>query len=142
MDWEPWLNDGFVRSVDYGGRDRSLDRIKKAWERVIAARAAYLCNDWRETDDQLRQAFVVGLHAVLLREDLEPACDYDLEIVQRVVREMFSEPMVDSIFERARILRNMMPLDPILPDTQSRLVRRSVAASSEFVALAEGYCFM
>ena len=97
MDWEPWLEHGLVRPIDWGGREPSLERVRRAWDKVIAARSAYLTSDWPKTDEELRQAFMVGKDSLLMRQNLEPACDYDLELIQRLTRELCDERVVDSI---------------------------------------------
>lgn len=142
MDWEPWLDDGWVTPIDDGGRKPAMDMVRRSWDVVIAARAAYLRGDWEGTDSQIRNAFIAGTYAVLKREELDPARDFDFETAQRLSREIFGEALIDGVYERARILRAMMPLEERLGERDARLVRRSVAASSEYVAMVESYCFM
>lgn len=142
MDWEPWLDDGWVIPIDDGGRKPSMDMVRRSWDVVIAARAAYLRGDWEGTDAQLREAFIQATYAVLKREELDPARDFDFETSQRLSREIFGEQLIDGVYERARILRAMMPLEERLGERDARLVRRSVAASSEYVAIVESYCYM
>jgi len=142
MDWEPWLNERWVTPVDDGGRQPSLEMVRTAWDTVVAARAAYLQGDWDETDRLLRASFVAATYALLKREDLDHVREFDFETAQRLTREMLGEQVVDRIYEKARILRNMMPLGEHIGERDARLVRRSLAASSEYVAMIESYCFM
>ncbi len=141
MDWTPWVERGVVRELDEGGREPALQICRVAWDKVVASRAAYLRNDWGTADIELRDAFTLGTKAILLRHDMEPIGDYDFELSQRLNRDIFHEGMIDGIYERARILRSMLPLDQEIPEEKARLVRRAVAASSEFVALVEGFVY-
>lgn len=142
MDWTPWLEQGLVRELENGGREPALRVCRDAWNKVIESRAAYLRNDWDGADTALREAFSVGTQAMLLRYELAPVGEYDFETSQRLNRVVFHERVVDGIYERARILRYMLPLDPEISEDKARLVRRAVAASSEYVALVEGLVYM
>lgn len=139
MDWTPWIERGVVRQLDEGGREPALQICRIAWDKVVASRAAYLRNDWGTADTELRDAFILGTEAIMLRHEMGPVGEYDFELSQRLNRTIFHEGMIDGIYERARILRSMLPLEDEIPEQKARLVRRSVAASSEYVALVEGF---
>lgn len=141
MDWTPWIERGVVRQLDEGGKEPALQICRIAWDKVVASRAAYLRNDWGTADTELRDAFILGTKAIMLRHEMEPIGEYDFELSQRLNRAIFHERMIDGIYERARILRSMLPLEDEIPEQTARLVRRSVAASSEYVALVEGFVY-
>lgn len=142
MDWQPWLDDGYIRPCTGGGRDPAMAIVRQAWDCAVEARSAYLANDWPGADEALRRAFLVATNAFLLRRDFAPAWEYDFETTRMLSRRLFREQLIDDVYERARKLASLMPLGPVVPPETAREIRRSVAAAAEYVALVESYCYI
>lgn len=140
VDWQAWIDEGLLvfREAD---PEQPMMTIRVAWDKVVAARAAYLREEWEESDVQLRMAFARSTQAIFESYDLELTRFADLDLSHRVAVEVFGERMVDPIFDRAQLLRRMMPIRVEVTEDMEARVRRSVAASSEYVALTEGYVF-
>ncbi len=119
-----------------------MPRCKDAWDIVVEARAAYLAGEWSQADDRLRAAIKTAAEALILYYNLEPTAPDSYELAQRACREVFGDRLINRIFDRADILSSLMPLGDVVDDHDSREARRSVAASSELVALVESYVFL
>lgn len=143
FEWEPWLEDGLLKRAGHGGgSEESMPRIRRAWDRVVEARAAYLRNDWDATDTRVREALFVATDALFAYSDFKPAAEIDMDFAYQTAKTAFTLRLAEPIFDKARLLRSLMPLpDEISPET-ARFVRRSVAASSEYVALVESHVFL
>jgi len=139
MDWQCWIEEGRVRPKP-GAKEHAMPTIALAWDSVGEARAAYLDSEWELADEHLRKAFCTATEALVCHYDLELARKCDFEMAERLGSEYFGERVARPIFDKARILRSMMPLDKCIPEREGKEVRRSVAASSQYVALVE--CFI
>ena len=141
MDWEPFLEDGTLVPFP-DGRDVSMARIRDSWDGVVRARACYLESRYSAANQELREAMAIACEALCYYYGYRPT-QPTFEYSERLCKEFFTKSMIDGIFERAHILREMLPLpEQPLPADQSKLVRRSVAASSELAALVESFIYM
>ncbi|MDA3935883.1 MAG: hypothetical protein PF636_03330 [Actinomycetota bacterium] len=141
MDWQRWIDDGLVRPSDTAN-ERALPHCTDAWDRVVEARHAYLAGQWELADERLRTAMKTAAEALVYYHHFEPTAPDSYELAHRACREVFGERMIERIFDRADILKNMMPLPETIPELESREVRRSVAASAELVALVEAFVYL
>lgn len=140
VDWQSWIDDGLlvVRESD---PSQPMKTIRVAWQQVVASREAYLREAWEESDVQLRLAFARCTQAIFESYDLELTRLADLDLSHQVAVEVFGDHLVDPMFERAQILRGLMPLHSDVSEELATRIRRSVAASSAYVALTEGYVY-
>lgn len=141
MDWQRWLDDGLVRPSETA-RERALPTCKHAWDRVVEARAAYLAGEWERADERLRSAMKTATEALFYYHDYEPTAPDSYELAHRACREVFSDWLVERIFDQAEGLHELLPLEDTVDEETSHAIRRSVAASSELVALIESFVFL
>lgn len=142
MDWQPFLDDGCLVPFKEG-REHSMPRIRDSWDGVVRARACYLESRYAAADEELRKAMAVASEALCFYYGYQPAEPATFEFAEHICLPFFAKRMAAGIFERAHILRDMLPLpEAPLPPEQSKLVRRSVSASSELAALVESFIYM
>ncbi len=139
MDWKYWVDEGYVWSRP-GSKVQTMPTILLAWERVVDARKAYLAAEWVTADEHLRRAFCTATKALLRYYNYETVSGCDFEMAERIGEQYFGETVAKPIFDKARILRSMMPTSKVIDEEEAREVRRSVAAASQYVALVE--CFV
>ncbi|MBE0417332.1 MAG: hypothetical protein IBX63_06170 [Coriobacteriia bacterium] len=136
MDWQCWVDDGILAPAPMG-RVRVEPIIRRAWQRVADSRAAYAVGDWETADTQMRQAFATASHALVCYHYLDLYGECDFELAEKFAVHFYGQSLAGPMFERARNLRRMMPLEPTVPEMTARKVRDSIASSSAYVALVE-----
>ncbi len=136
MDWQYWTDAGILAPAPTG-RVRVEPTIRRAWQRVVDARAGYCKGDWETTDAQIRLAFSTASHALVCYHYLDLYGECDFKLAEEFAVHFFGESLVVPMFDRARKLRTMMPLDRTIPEMTARKVRDCVASSSAYVALVE-----
>ncbi len=138
MDWQHLIDEGVVESAP-SSRQNTVPTIRRAWECVVEARQAYLEARWEGAEAKIRDAFCVATDALVGYYDLRVRTGSSFDTARRIGADYFGERVSEPIFDKALILSGMLPLAPEVDTEQAREVRRSVAASSEYVALVE--CF-
>lgn len=136
MDWQCWIDAGILHPAPTG-RIRVEPTIRRAWERVSDSRDAYGVGDWEVCDAKLREAFATASHALVCYQNLDLFTDVDFALAEKFAVHFYGPELVGPMFERARNLRRMMPLEPSIPEMTARKVRDSIASSSAYVALVE-----
>jgi hypothetical protein len=136
MDWQTFIDEGILDSAPRG-RVRVEPMIRRAWQRAVDASAASRAGEWETADAQLRLAFSTASHALVCYDNLDMYGECDFELAERFAVHFYGEKLVGPMFERARNLRRMMPLERVIPEMTARKVRNCIAASSAYVALVE-----
>ncbi|MDF1542774.1 MAG: hypothetical protein RQ731_09080 [Anaerosomatales bacterium] len=136
MDWQPFIDEGILASAP-AGRVRVKPIIRRAWQRVADASDLSRKGKWEAADENLRLAFSTASHALVCYHYLDMFGECDFELAERFALHFYEERFVGPMFERARNLRRMMPLDPEIPEMTAKKVRNSIASASAYVALVE-----
>lgn len=136
MDWQRWVDAGVLAPAPTG-RIRVEPTIRRAWSRVTDARQASLAGEWDEADEKLRAAFATAGHALVCYHYLDLYGECDFELAEEFAVHFYGEKPVIPLFDRARRLRELMPLPRQIPELTARKVRDCIASSSSFVALVE-----
>lgn len=140
MDWQCFVDAGILYPAPTG-KIRCAPMISRAWQRVVDADCASRKCEWETADRELRKAFCVASNALVCYHELDMLDDCDFETAERFGVHFFGEELVTPMFDRARKLSEMMPLERKIPEMQKRKVRDCVAASSAYVALVECHTF-
>jgi hypothetical protein len=136
MDWQPFVDEGILDSAPRG-RIRVEPMIRRAWQRAVEATDASKAGMWDTADAQLRLAFSTASHALVCYDNLDMYGEVDFELAERFGVHYYGEGLVVPLFERARNLRRLMPLEREIPEMTARKVRNCIAAASAYVALVE-----
>lgn len=136
MNWQRWLEAGILAPAPTG-RIRVEPTIRRAWARVGDSRAATLTGDWEVADEKLRAAFATAGHALACYHYLDLYGECDFELAEEFAVDYYGEKSVAPLFERARRLRDLMPMSREIPEITARKVRDCIASASSFVALVE-----
>lgn len=143
MDWQRLKDEGHV--VEYeGAKPLAKPHIADGWKCCVKARELYSEAEYEAVDRELREALRIAAEAFCYYDDLRPAREpTTLEFVERLCLEFWREEFTARIFDRAYILRGMLPLpkEP-LPEEEAAMVRRSISAATEFVAMIDSYVYM
>jgi len=110
--------------------------ISRAWQSVVKAREAYLECEWADTDHWARDAAINATTAMLSSRGYRPVGDLSVRDARRYCFQSFSV-MGDHIFTRVGLIGEFLPLPKDLAPKENSLMRKTVAASSELVALIE-----
>lgn len=140
MDWQRWVDAGILGPAPVG-RARVKPIIRRAWARVSESHNAYKAGDWESADTKLRAAFATASHALVCYHYVDLYGECDFELAEEFGTHFYGEDFVGPLFERARTLRALMPLDPVLSEEMDRKVRNSIASSASYVALVESATF-
>lgn len=140
MDWQPWVDEGVLGSAPIG-RARLEPMIRRAWARVGESSRAYQVGRWETADEKLREAFSTAGHAIVCAQNLDPYGECDFELAEEFAVHAYGERFVRPLFDRARRLREMLPLDREISEETDKLIRNSIASSSAFVAYVESATF-
>jgi len=141
MDWRRMKEEGLV--VDFeGAKPKAKPHIAEGWQCCIRARALYTEAEYEAIDLEVRKALLIAAESLCYYDNLRPAEPTTLEFSERLCLEFWSEELTRRIFDRAYILGGMLPLprEP-LSEEEAAMVRRSISASTEFVALIQSYVF-
>ena len=140
MEWEDLADERVVCPAP-GANEYTSRMLRSAWDSVVEARSAYLAAQWERADSQIRTAICIATEALVGYHGwrLSKTCEFDT--ARRIGAEYFGSRLTEPMFERACILRGMLPLGREIDDSEAREVRRSVAASSEYVALVESFTY-
>ncbi len=137
MERKSWIEDGYVLPVE-GAKDGARDTVRRAWDTITESRIAYEEGDWERANEYLHAALYVATEAFVRMHGCVPAYEYDFKLAKRLGRDLFSERIVDPLFETVCVLGEMLPLEGPLSEEEDRTVRRSVSAGIEYVAMTEG----
>jgi len=141
-DWQNLVDEGLVVGYD-GAKPLAKPHVRQAWNCCVRAREAYANAEYEEIDRQIRDALLIATESLCYYDNLKPAEPTDLELTERVCREFWQDQFAEHIFSRAFILAGMLPLPKEqLPEEDGKLVRRSISAATEFVALAESSVYI
>ena len=141
-DWQRIVDEGLVVPYE-DAQPLAKEHIREGWDCCIRARKYYSDAEYDKIDREIRQALLIAAESLCYYENLRPAEPASLDLTERLCREFWGEQFAAHIFDRAYLLGGMLPLprEP-LPEEQAKLVRRSISASTEFVALVECSVFM
>lgn len=141
-DWQNLVDQGLVVAYD-GAGPLAKPHAREAWNCCVRAREAYAKAEYEEVDRQIRQALIVAAESLCYYDSLKPAEPATVEFTERVCREFWKDQFTEHVFNRAFILAGMLPLpNEELPEEDGKLVRRSISAATEFVALAESSVYI
>lgn len=138
MDWQQLVDEGIVHPAP-SSHVYSLPTIKRAWECVVEAREAYLSACWERADREVKNALCVATEALVFYHEFSIGGTCELDVARRIGIEYFGERLGGPIFENAEIIGRRLSLADEAAESDAKAVRRSIAASSEYVALVE--CF-
>jgi len=141
-DWQQLVEEGLVVPYE-GAKPLAKPHVRTAWDCCVQARAAYAGADYDEVDRALREAMLIAAESLCYYDELKPAGPTTLEFTERLCREFWRDRFAEDLFARACILGGMLPLpSERLPEEQGKLVRRSISASTEWVALVESNVYI
>lgn len=137
----------FPGSVDPAIHESARASVESAHELVREVRCAYLASDWERADRLTAAAVERTTQALCMVQNIMPPSTLDLRLSRQMTMRLFGERTADEIFNRLdRYLRgdNDLVVDdwPEDDETAERRVRRSLAVSSEYVALVDCYICM
>lgn len=112
--------------------------VTRAWDCVTSAREAYLVCDWEQTDRWARSAALNATQALMFSRGLRPTRELTVYEARDYCSQDFGM-MSEEIFTRVSLIGEFLPLPADLEPSQNRLMRKTVAASSELVALLESH---
>ena len=130
-----WIAEGLV--VEAPERAEAYKpQITEAWDCVINARAAFLRGDWVNTDRWSREACVTASKALVFSRGFEPSGDWPVRMARDYIFDTFGV-MGDEVFTRAELVGEFLPMVLEVDESRHSLFEKTVAASSEMVALIE-----
>ena len=141
-DWQRISDEGLVVPYE-GAQPLAKPHIREGWDCCIRARKCYAVAEYEQIDREIRKALLIAAESLCYYDNLKPAEPTSLEFTERLCREFWRDQFTAHIFDRAYLLGGMLPLPKEqLPEEQAKLVRRSISASTEFVALVECSVFI
>jgi hypothetical protein len=130
-----WIEDGLVVEAPEMA-DTWRQHISDAWDCVVTSRAAFLREDWEETDRWSREACRTAVEALLFSRGWKPAVDFCGQIARDYCFDTFGV-MGNQVFTRAELVGEFLPISWEVDEHRKRLFEKTVAAASELVALVE-----
>lgn len=141
-DWQRIIDEGLVVPHD-DAKPLAKPHVREGWDCCVQARAAYASSDYAAADRALREAMLIATESLCYYDNLRPAEPVTLELSERLCREFWRDRFTDHVFSRAFILGGMLPLPhEQLPEEQAKLVRRSISAATDWVALVESSVYI
>ena len=136
MERRSWIEDGYVLPVD-GARSGAKETIRRAWDTITESRIAYEEGDWTRANEYLHAALYVATEAFVRMHGCVPAYEYDFKLAKRLGRDLFSERVVDPLFDTVCVLGDMLPVNDPVSEDDIYTIRQSISAGIEYVAMTE-----
>ncbi len=138
MERRAWIEDGYVNRRE-DACDEARSTVRRAWDTIVDSRESYLRGDYERANERLCGAIYVATEAMVRKHGCVPAYDFDLKLAQRLSRDVFSERVVDPLFERVRALVEMLPVQEPISEEDGVAIRHCIAAGIEYVAMTESF---
>ena len=138
MDWNTWLSRGLAER-DETAPTRCAESVSRAWEKVVAARGAYLREDWEKARSELRHALGAATCALAESNGLRVLKPCTLEISALTGSAVFGDVAEEIFIDLAPAAHTVCIREDEELEPQLQKLSHSVMASSEYVALVESY---
>jgi hypothetical protein len=141
MQWEPFVEEGLIVAAD-DTQGLAMPRVNEGWEANIRARARYGECRYDAANDELRNSMAIAADALTLYYGYRLTREPSFEISERLCTSFFKPNIARAVFDRARILADMLPLpEEPLDEDRARRIRHSIGASAELCAMVESFVY-
>lgn len=140
MDWQELAEERVIHAAP-DAHGTTPQTVRSAWESVVDARDACLAGRWEQADSAIRKAICVATEGLVAYHGWRLSSACEIETARRIGDQYFGSHLTGPMFEKACMLREMLPLESELDEDRVREVRKSVAASSQYVALVESFTY-
>ena len=130
-----WIEDGLVQEAPHM-TEAYKPYVSEAWGCVTRARESFMAKDWEKLDFWSRLACTIGATAMCYSRGYEPAREFDVRLARDYCFDTFGTSG-DEVFTRAEIVGEFLPVDYEIDESRHRLFEKSLASTSELVALIE-----